>query len=489
MTRPPIVASILAALLVGAGVVGSVTGTTASSVPPVHPATAPITSATLVCPAIDGTSPTTTTAVAADLASALTPPSTSTGAVTATVLAAAKSKTSALPLAPTGWIKSRPKANKTVALAATGSVAASLVADQVGLTSAGRFRGLTGAGCVAPATDWWFAGADGRVGYTDALILSDPAPTAAEISISLWGTKGPLSTPTVDALRIRPRSVLRISIASIAPDAPTVAVHVHASSGAVTAALVHRHSSGLHSDGADFMPATAAPARAALVAGYAAGKGPQELVLANPGSLDATVNLRLVTGSGSFAPAGIDQIILRAGHTRAISLARALAGTTGAVELTSDQPVLAQGLSEAISPPNRPDFMWLAATAALAGPAAIANGREPDGGRCLLLLSAPKAAASVRITTPSGQTRTISVPAGRSVSVDITATVHPPTGQPGQLTWPFVVTPQGSAPVYGVRVLEFTGAHGALITAEPLVSLPTAIVLPAVRPDPRIATR
>jgi hypothetical protein len=51
------------------------------------------------------------------------------------------------------------------------------------------------------------------------------------------------------------------------------------------------------------------------------------------------------------------------------------------------------------------------------------------------------------------------------------------------------VTSTGAGPVYGVRVLSFAGAHGALITGEPLVALPTPIVLPAVRSNPRIAMR
>jgi hypothetical protein len=55
--------------------------------------------------------------------------------------------------------------------------------------------------------------------------------------------------------------------------------------------------------------------------------------------------------------------------------------------------------------------------------------------------------------------------------------------------WPFTVTPLGSAPVYAARVLVFSGAHGALITGEPLRSLPHPIPLPPVRDDPRVAVR
>jgi hypothetical protein len=489
--RPVSIAPVLAlAALIALSVVGGVTGSVAAKVVAPRGATAPVTSTTLVCPDLDGASPATTTMLAAaDLARSLSPPSQSTGSVTATPLAGRTSPHSTLSFVPTAVIHSRPKAAPAIALVASGSIAASLSADQVGLTSTTRYRGLLGVGCSAPATDWWFTGADGRVGFTDALIIANPAATAAEVSVSLWGQKGPVRTPTVESLRLPAKTTLRFPIASLAPDTASITVHVHASSGAVTAALIHRRFSGLLPDGADFMPATAAPARSAVVAGFAPGSGQRRLVLADPGSLAATVNVKLVTRSGSFAPSGENQIVVHPGHTRVVDLDRALANTTGAVELSSDQPIVAEGLSVTPDRPHRPDLMWLAATPALVGSAGIANGREPDGGHCLLLLSAPKGAAQVRVSTPAGRSTVIPVPAGRSVAVDITATIHPAAGQPGGGTWPFVVTALGSAPVYGVRVLQFTGAHGSLITAEPLIAFPQPIVLPAVQPDPRIATR
>lgn len=488
MRRQPIAVVATAAALIALIVVGALTGSSAA--PPTAPAveTAPVSSTTLVCPNILGISTvTTTTAAVADVAGALTPPSQSTGVVTASGLAGAKSSTHRLVLAPSVVIRSHPKLDQTIAVRASGSVAASMVADQVSETTAGRARGLAGVECVAPATDWWFAGADGRVGFTDTLMLSNPASTPAIVSISLWGAKGPRSSSRLQSIRVAGRSAIRIGIPSIAPDVQTIAVHVHATSGAVTAALIDRRASQLLSDGGDFMPATLAPSRSAVVAGFAPGPGPRRLVLADPGPLDATVNLRLATSSGSFTPAGVNQVVVAAGHTRLVDLTKPLARTSGAVTFTSDQPVVAAGLVSLPAPPHRPDLMWLAATDPLVGSGGIATGREPDGGRCVLLLSAPQGRAQVRVSTPAGGSRTITVPAGHSESVDITATIRG-TGAQASGSWPFAVTAIGPAPVYGVRVLSFAGAHGALITGEPLVALPAPIVLPPVRADERVAT-
>jgi hypothetical protein len=489
MRRQPIAVGVTAAALILLVVLGALTGTSAA--PPAAPVieTAPVSSTTLVCPDINGGSPATTArAAVADVAGALSPPSQSGGAVTATVLAGAKSTTHALVLAPSAVLASHPKLNPTIAIGANGSVAASVVADQVTETTAGRSRGLSGVRCASPATDWWFAGADGRVGITDTLTLSNPATTAAIVSISLWGEKGPLTSSRLESIRVSARSAARIRIAAIAPDIPTVAVHVHATSGAVTAALADRRASGLLADGADFMPPTLPPARSLVVSGFAPGNGSRRLILADPGPLAATVGIRLVTSTGSFTPVGINQVVVPAGHTRVVALDKSLKGTTGAVELTSDQPVVAAGVSSSPAPPHRPDLMWLAATDPLVGSGGVATGREPDGGRCLLLLTAPQGQAQVRVSTPTGASTTITVPAGHSLHVDITDTVRE-GGAQATGPWPFAVTTIGSAPVYGVRVLSFAGAHGSLVTGEPLIALPAPIVLPPVRSDPRVATR
>ncbi|HEX3822942.1 MAG TPA: DUF5719 family protein [Mycobacteriales bacterium] len=484
MSRFQVPLAVVVALvaIVVLAIVGSVVGSAAQplTLPPV--ATAPVTSSTLVCPSVTGQpAGTVSHADVADVASALSPPSRSTGSVTATVLAAANTKTTSMKVAPTSVVTSVAKKRQTIAIATAGSIAATTVADEVTATPAGAARALSGVRCEAPETDWWFAGADGRVGFSDTLVLANPAPTQAVVSVSIWGPGGPRLNSRLGVLRLAAQSHLVIPIAAHAPDIARLAVHVHAESGAVSAAMFDERTSALASDGSDYLPPTAAPSRSLVIAGFLAGKGSRQVIIANPGGVDATVGLRLVTASGSFVPSGASQVVVRAGRTSRVDLDRAFAGTTGAVQLSSDQPIVAQGLAVRVATPQRPDLMWLAATPPLAGPAAVATGRVPTGGHAALLLTAPQGAAQVRVTAIGGKTRTISIAAGRSSEVDITSTVTAATGP-----CPFVVTPIGSEPVYGVRVLSY-GA--GLITAEPLVELPRPIPLPPVQQDQGIATR
>ncbi len=480
-------APILAGLVGVAVLLSFFTGSTAARRVTKPAGTAPVVARTLVCPVVNGLPRhTASTATVSDVGPALPTPPHGAGTVTSTVLAGAKSVTSTVRVRPWAAVHSRGLQSEAVAFSVNGTLAASLAADEVIETTAGRYRGLAGGPCSAPATDWWFAGGNGKLGFTDRLILANAASTDAEVAVTLWTPSGPDAAPRLAAIRVPARSRASIGILAVAPDIATVAMHVHADSGAITAAVVDRRSTGLQSDGGDLVPPTLPPSRHLVINGFPAGPGTRGLVVTNPGSADATVSVKVVTPSGEFTPSSLQQFVVGAGKTATADVTKALSNHAGAVILSSDHPVI--GAGEAIVVPGgrrlRPDLEWLAATKPITTPTAAAVGHEPDGGRCYLVLSAPDGAGEVSVTTPSGRKTTISVPAGHAVTADITSTVKSGSGP-----WSFVVSAVGSAPVYAVRELEFDGAHGTMITAEPMTPLPQPIPLPAVRQDPRLAAR
>jgi hypothetical protein len=470
------VATVLLALAV---VLSYVTGSTAAHPAPAVVGTAAVVESTVVCPVIDSSpSGTSTVATIADISGATG----NRGAVVATTLAGTKSVVTPLPL-PLGTVQSKAGVDSSIAVSSVGPVAASLVADQVLETSDGRYRGLASGACESPQTDWWFAGLDGRVGYSDSLVVANAATTPAEVTVSLWSKTGPVSNQHLNAIAIAAQSRTVVQLAQVAPNDAVIGMQVHAHSGAVAAAVVERRTTALSSDGGDLVPPTLAPNKAQVIAGYAKGAGNHYLYVANPGDLDATVTLKLTTGSGSFVPSGVNQFVVKSGQTRFVDLTKVFGGQTGAVQIASDQKVFAQGMASLTVTGLRPDRQWLAATDPIDGTVGVANGHEPDGGQCLLLLTAPAAAATVQVKTPAGKTTSITVPAGTSVQADIASTITNGTG-----SWPFSLTSTGG-PVYGVRMLNFGGAHGALISAEPFTPLPKPIPLPPVRSDPKIAVK
>jgi hypothetical protein len=113
----------------------------------------------------------------------------------------------------------------------------------------------------------------------------------------------------------------------------------------------------------------------------------------------------------------------------------------------------------------------------------VADASEPDGGRCFVLLTATGAAASVRLSGTSGRSRTVSIAAGHSADVDVTGLVG--SGTPH----PLALVKVSGGPVYATRVLSFHGAHGPLVTAEPIASLPRPVAQARLREDPRLLQR
>ncbi|HWC34950.1 MAG TPA: DUF5719 family protein [Mycobacteriales bacterium] len=479
---------IFGAVVVAVVVISLFVGATGVRNPARSVGTAPVVARTLICPIVNG-SPrhTVSTATVADVGSALPTPVHGTGTVTATVLLGSKSTTSTLKVGPSASVRSRSLQPESVAISSEGTISASLAADALIETSAGRYRALAGGACLPPATDWWFAGGNGKLGFTDRLVLANAASTDADVGVTLWTAKGVVTTPRLAAIRVPARSRVPVGIFTVAPDIPTVAMHVHADSGAVTAAVIDRRSQGLASNGGDLVPPTLPPSRHLVIPGFPATAGPRSLVVVNPGTSDATVSVKVATPNGEFTPSSVKEFVVGPGRTSTVDITAALGGLSGAVLLSSDLPVFASGQASLVPGRSklRPDFVWLAATKPLSSPAAVAVGREPDGGDCILLLSAPSTrAGSVRVTAASGASRTIDIAAGHTVQTYVTDTVKSGTGP-----WSFVVTSTGSGPVYAVRELLLHGAHGALMTSEPLTPLPLPLPLPAVRADPRLALR
>jgi hypothetical protein len=370
-----------------------------------------------------------------------------------------------------------------VAVTARGPGAARIAADQVALQSQGLGRAATDSACLPPAGDWWFAGGDGEVGYDVGVVLANPTDALANLSVTAWSTGGELRLAGLDALTVPPRSALSLKVASFAPNARDVAIHVHAASGSIVAALTERRIYGINPGGADWVPPTAAPATNFVVAGLPSGDGSRQLQIANPGNRDASVGLRIMTRSGNFEPAGHQSVVVPAGHTIDVDLSSAIAGEPAAIVGTSDQPVIAVARMTAHARAEFDDTAWLPATAPMSGPAALAANTPPFDQDVYLVLAAPHNAVRVRIATPTGQSAVVTAPAGRTLRVDLRSALH--VNNAGAL----VLVPLDPDPVYAARVLHAKGTHGPLITTEVPLVLPVPIVLPPVVEDPRAATR
>lgn len=370
-----------------------------------------------------------------------------------------------------------------VAVDASGNGADGVVAGQESLIPGGLGRALFDLTCLAPATDWWFAGADGGIGIEDVIVLANPADAPANVALSFWSPKGPISPPNTSGIVIAPHTTLTRKLSDFTPDVPQVAFHVHANSGTVAAGVMDLRSVRDRPTGGDSLPPTLAPATSSVVTGFVPGATYGLLYLVNPGERDATVSLRIVTPTKNFVPAGNPSVVVPAGRTLRLDLSGTIAGETAAVVIHSDTPVTAAALNAVRPTTGFTELAWLPAQQPLSGPAGIASNVPPFGQKVNLILTAPQGAARVRVTSASGASALVTVRAGRTLYVDLRALLHAGPSGPG----PLLLTPLDAAPVYAVRTLYAVGAHGPLMAAAAPMVLPAATDVPPVIADPRAA--
>lgn len=486
--RPGLATALGVAAVAGVVAAGTATRPAAVQTGAAVTGTRPVTRVQLVCPGLDGSPGAPVQISAVDTARllgggtappaqvSLAPLNMGTSDSASRSIAAASLELT--PVATTTFVARLP----ATVVTAVGAGAANIVASQHDLVSDGMLRGLLSAPCQPATTDSWLTGADGRIGHTDVLVVANPGSTEADVTVSAWSETGPVDLPKLQSLTVPAGQAVELDVADYAPDDGLVTLHLHADSGRVTAIVRDNQTSGLSPAGSDWLPATQPPAEQLVVPGFHAGAGPRLLVVTNPGREAATVRLRLLAGDRAFVPAGHPQLVVPPGRSGFVDLSTALGGTAAAAALTSDQPIVAAGMSQATGAGELSDLAWLPATAPLAGPGVLADNTPALGGGGVLALTTLDQPATVRLVGRSGQPHTVNVPADRTLSLDLRSVL----GVDG--SGPVAVVPV-SGLVWASRSIEASGAHGPLLTAMVPATLPPPVTLPAVREDPRVADR
>jgi hypothetical protein len=357
------------------------------------------------------------------------------------------------------WSTSPPDAGAVV-IRADGGIAGGFVAEQTTRTK----KSLTGVRCTEPRIDQWFLGPGPAAGTVD-LLVTNVDDVAASVDVTALSNEGSLDTTDGRGLEVEPHSTRTIKVGrsadglgSLAAPADTIALHVTATTGRVAAA-VHED---LGKKGADWVPVTAAPSTRVVLPGIPGGNGHRTLLVAVPGETDARIKVQIVTASGAFAPEGQDTIDAPAATVSTADLEGGFSDKAGAIVLSSDQPIVAGFVA------TGDDVSFGAATAPLAGGGASADARDGS----TLVLTAPQAAAKVRVTPVSAQGP------GTPIEVQVGAgrTLEVPQSQDGALIQPL----PGSGPVYGARVMLAKEGDQRLLTILPIVATPGTVQLPPV---------
>jgi Family of unknown function (DUF5719) len=341
--------------------------------------------------------------------------------------------------------------------------------------------GLASVRCAEPGSDLWFLGPGQQNGGSQVqLDLMNVDSTAASVDVSVINDGGQVAAGNDNGITVPAHQTVTESLSSVARGSGVLAIEVHTSIGRV-AADVSAESHGVTS----WLPGTAAPSTRLVIPGVPPSGSTAGLFLADPGPSTAKVTVTAITPQGHISPFGSQSVDLPGQSASYVALSP-LGGTTAALQITSNVPVTGAVVVPGSSGPG----VLTAATAPISEQAIVAGNTSGAGMAASVLLSAPGAAAQVRLTEIAPASRagangtSSSVTASQVVSVKaghtLAAPVKAPNGAKHDSAFALVITPlPGSGPLYAARVE--TQDRSNVVSIIPAASALSTISLPPVR--------
>jgi hypothetical protein len=343
-------------------------------------------------------------------------------------------------------------------LAVAGDVAGAptdLAGASSEIATATDLAGLAAASCAEATADSWLVGGATTTGRTTFVVLDNPSGVSSTVDLAISGEGGPVSAPGASGITVPAGTRRVLSLAGLAPDLASPAVHVQSRGGQVVARLEQSTVRGLLAGGVDWIGPAAAPAtsltmtglrvdsRSAAVppaegggdgaaaegegsapgAGSDPGTDPDRETAVRilvPGSDDADVSVSVAPEDGTDGTGTTFTVQADAGRTTELPVADLPDGRYS-VTVQSSVPVTAAMRSvSGAAEGGATDFAWLPSAEPLTRDALVS---VPAGPAPLLhLRNAGDAAASVTARPTDGsEPVTLDVAAGSASSVAVTA--------------------------------------------------------------------
>ena len=398
-------------------------------------------------------------------------------------------------------------------LQAGGSYAPGFTAGELIRSDSGTQRGMAGAPCTTPSTDFWFAGVS--VGTTDRdswLYMANTDNAPATVNLTYYGQDGKIDTGTLGHdITVLPHTSTKYQLSSpLGPAAQASAVagvHVTTTEGRVAAQVLDidkpQKSDNGTGRGMDFIPAQT-PAVAAETS---------QTIPGIPAPGNTLTKFDLVISSTSDVPVSIDHVYwygkqgrielaaqtqdpgkgytkrdsplsIAPNHTVILDMTSAAQDKTesAALQIVGSGGSFVSGVRLVETDPKSgsQDSAYLAPTPPVSSQAIVSDSNIGGAAKSTLVLtSAGSKGSTVQVTTIGADNK----PAVDQVTIAANSTVAYTPKATGWFTT--IIQPQpGSDPVYGARVLSDLPAKGGMqVTAEMLQDARVSAAVPPVAPD------
>ncbi|MFI2030077.1 DUF5719 family protein [Streptomyces buecherae] len=348
---------------------------------------------------------------------------------------------------------------------ADGALAPGWTVQQTTAVTAGDGRGLLGASCVAPGTDFWFPGVSTAGDRQDYVHLTNPDSTQAVVDLELYGENGRLEAPSGESINIPPHSTKPVLLSTLVSK-PTINVTLHA---AVRSGRIGASVQAVDANiGSDWLPAAAPPGTRAVLPGIPKDATSVRLVAYATGSGDADLKIQLSGPSGSLTPAGHEKVSVKSRMTSAIDLGDLTKGEPGSLVLTpqgSGTAPFVAALRVTRGKGGQQETAFIPASTPIESRGTVADNRSKGS---TLSLTAPDEAATVRVTSSAGSegggpaSREVTVKAGTTLALD------PPRPDGAKGSYAVTVERLDGGPVYASRLLEVEAGGMPMFTIQGL---------------------
>lgn len=255
-----------------------------------------------------------------------------------------------------------------------------------------RGPSLSALTCPEPANEWWFVGAGAAVRHGTTLSIDNPRSGTAVVDVEVIGPDGPVEAPGLRGVTVAGGTTRTVELARAAPSSGEVAVHVVATKGLVGVSAADRFTlGGVGKEVVDWVPPQRRAARTVRIAPLPAQPGGAVLFVANPGQVEAVVNISAVGERGPFEPKGLESVTVDPESVRRLDIGKVFDGRPLTLELTSEQPIAATARAV-----RRGDMTYGPAAAPLLGTSVFATPEAPA--RDLVVTALQEDAAPTLVT-------------------------------------------------------------------------------------------
>lgn len=277
--------------------------------------------------------------------------------------------------------------------------------------------GLT---CLAPVTSQWFVGATADVTSKGTLTLVNSGLGRALVGVTVYTESG---VQAEQNFAVKANSFISAQLASLAPGAKSIAVHVVPQTGRINAFLTDERGRGLQALGGDTVNSQESASKSLVIPAIPQQTGrntslPHTLRVLIPGEVGAQINVEIRSTDGTFSPAGIDGKIIPGGKVVDLPLDVLMESGKFALHLTSERPFVASVFTKTQAQ-GKSDFLWSTPVPALKPGTFAATGLAP-----LLVFTGGEIAVDIEVTSIKGSKRKVELRGNEIVTYQVSERIR-----------------------------------------------------------------